>query len=64
MIGDGVNDAVAARAAGIPLLLLDSGYGEIPARDLGGDVLLKSFREIPAALERLAPSVRSPLLEA
>jgi len=54
MIGDGVNDAMAARAAGIPLLLLDSGYGEIPASELGGDLLLKSFREIPAGLERLA----------
>jgi phosphoglycolate phosphatase len=54
MIGDGINDAGAAKAAGIPLLVLDSGYGEVPAADLGGDVLLKAFSEIPEALSRLA----------
>ncbi|HYV87248.1 MAG TPA: phosphoglycolate phosphatase [Candidatus Polarisedimenticolia bacterium] len=53
MIGDGINDALAAKAAGIPLLILDSGYGEIAARDLGGDLLLESFSEIPGALRRL-----------
>ncbi len=53
MIGDGINDALAAKAAGIPLLILDSGYGEVPARDLGGDLLLESFSEIPEALGRL-----------
>ncbi len=53
MIGDGINDAGAAKAAGIPLLVLDSGYGEVAARDLGGDLILESFSEIPAALGRL-----------
>ena len=51
MIGDGINDASAAKAAGIPLLILRSGYGEIAATDLGGDLLLADFTEIPAALE-------------
>jgi len=53
MIGAGINDARAAQAAGVPLLILDSGYGEIPARDLGGTMLLESFSEIPEALRRL-----------
>ena len=53
LIGDGINDALAAKAAGIPLLTLDSGYGEIAAKDLGGDLLLESFSEIPEALRRL-----------
>jgi phosphoglycolate phosphatase len=53
MIGDGINDAGAAKAAGIPLMVLDSGYGEVAAKDLSGDVILESFSEIPAALERL-----------
>jgi len=52
MIGDGVNDARAAQAAGIPVMLLDSGYGEIPAAELGGDALIASFSEIPAALRQ------------
>lgn len=53
MIGDGINDARAAQAAGVTLLILDSGYGEIPAKDLGGTMLLESFSEIPEALRRL-----------
>ena len=53
MIGDGINDVSAAKAAGIPTLLLDSGYGEIAADKLGGDGLLSAFSEIPAALARL-----------
>jgi phosphoglycolate phosphatase len=53
MIGDGVNDVAAAKAAGIPVLLLDSGYGEIAAGELGGDGLLSAFSDIPGAVDRL-----------
>ena len=53
VIGDGINDAKAAKAAGIPLLLLDSGYGEVPPGRLGGEILLSAFAEIPTALARL-----------
>lgn len=56
MIGDGINDVGAARAAGIPVLLFDSGYGEIPAAKLGGDGLIASFSDIPGALERFEQS--------
>lgn len=53
LIGDGINDALAAKATGVPLIVLDSGYGEVPAAELGGVALLESFGEIPAALLRL-----------
>jgi phosphoglycolate phosphatase len=53
MIGDGINDVTAAKAAGIPVLVLPSGYGEIGAAELGGDRLLGAFAEIPAALGSL-----------
>ena len=53
MIGDGINDVTAAKAAGIPVLVLPSGYGELGAAELGGDRLLAKFAEIPAALESL-----------
>jgi phosphoglycolate phosphatase len=53
MVGDGINDVVAAKAAGIPTLLLDSGYGEIAASKLGGDRLLSAFSDIPEALSKL-----------
>jgi phosphoglycolate phosphatase len=54
MIGDGINDALAAKAAGMPLLIVDSGYGDIAAKDMGADLLLESFSEIPEALRRLS----------
>jgi phosphoglycolate phosphatase len=53
MIGDGVNDVAAAKAASIPVMLLDSGYGEIAAGELGGDCLLSAFSDIPEALAEL-----------
>jgi phosphoglycolate phosphatase len=53
MIGDGINDVTAAKAAGIPVLVLPSGYGEFAAAELGGDRLLAKFAEIPGALESL-----------
>src|SRR5262249_10204799 len=53
MSGDGINDVSAAKAAGIPVLVLPSGYGDIAPGALGGDRLLVDFAEIPAALEAL-----------
>ena len=53
MIGDGINDVDAAKAVGIPMLLLESGYGEIAASQLGGDRLLAGFGDIPEALAEL-----------
>jgi phosphoglycolate phosphatase len=53
MIGDGANDVAAARSLGIPIILLESGYGEIPMAQLGGDMLLADFGEIPEALRRI-----------
>ena len=53
LIGDGINDVDAAKAAGIPMLLLESGYGEIAASQLGGDRLLAGFGDIPEALAEL-----------
>ncbi len=59
MIGDGINDVRSARAARIPVIVLPSGYGEISAADLGGDVLLGDFAEIPQALRSLAWAVQA-----
>jgi phosphoglycolate phosphatase len=50
MIGDGINDVKAAHGAGIPVIVLPSGYGEVVGTDLGGDILLGTFAEIPDAL--------------
>lgn len=53
MIGDSATDLKAARAAGIPVVLVDFGYTEIPARDLGGDALISHFDELADALRQL-----------
>jgi phosphoglycolate phosphatase len=54
MVGDGEPDAGAARAAGVPLVIVDFGYTTIPAAELGGDILISHFSELPDACRRLA----------
>ena len=53
MIGDNENDAAAARAAGIPLVLVRYGYARVDPESLAADVLLDHFAELPRALARL-----------
>ncbi len=53
MVGDSVSDARAARAAAIPLVLVSFGYTDIPARDLGPDILIDHFDQLPGACARL-----------
>lgn len=53
MVGDAATDAGAARAAGVPLILVSFGYTETPARDLAPDILIDHFDELPAACDRL-----------
>ena len=36
-VGDGPNDVLAARAAGLPVVLVESECGQVPAQDLGAD---------------------------
>ena len=53
MIGDNENDAAAARAAGLPLVLMRYGYSRVDPESLGADALLDRFTDLPAALDRL-----------
>jgi phosphoglycolate phosphatase len=53
MIGDSENDAAAARAAGVPLVIMRYGYSRVDPTTLGADAVLESFSDLPAALERL-----------
>lgn len=50
MVGDSAPDIDAARAAGIPSIVLSYGYSEAPAGSLGADRLLHDFSDIPGAL--------------
>ena len=53
MIGDSITDLDAARAAGIPIVLVDYGYTATPAAELGADAVVSSFTQIPAVLPGL-----------
>ena len=53
LVGDAATDAGAARAAGTPLVLVSFGYTETPASELGADILIDHFDELPAACLRL-----------
>lgn len=53
MVGDSLSDVLAAKAAGVPVAVVSFGYTDIPAQDLGGDVLIEHFTELPAIARRL-----------
>lgn len=65
MVGDSASDAGAARAAGVPLVLVSFGYTEIPALDLEPDALIDRFAQLPGACTRLlrpCPVAGEPVL--
>ncbi|WP_026941605.1 HAD-IA family hydrolase [Hellea balneolensis] len=52
MVGDSLPDMLSAKNAKVPCLLMVYGYSTIPVVKLGGDRILRNFREIlPAAIE-------------
>jgi phosphoglycolate phosphatase len=53
MIGDSENDALAARGAGLPVLLMRYGYARTNLESLAADALLDRFADLPAALDHL-----------
>lgn len=47
MVGDSINDSLAARAAGVPVLLVKYGYSEgMPVEDIDCDGLLTSMQQV------------------
>ena len=53
MVGDSINDVLAAKNAGVPVVVVSFGYTDIPPGDLGGDALIDRFAELPDAALRL-----------
>ena len=51
LIGDSLADVQSARAANIPVIVMSYGYTAIPSEDLGADLVLDSFSDIPKALK-------------
>ncbi|MBA3774318.1 MAG: phosphoglycolate phosphatase [Ramlibacter sp.] len=59
MIGDSVNDAVAARAAGCPVVLVTYGYNHgMPVRLVEADGFVDSLADLPSWLKQAYPAVR------
>jgi phosphoglycolate phosphatase len=57
MVGDSETDVATARAAGVPVIVVPFGYTEIAPADLGGDILIQHFSELPAAIDALLPAL-------
>jgi len=53
MVGDSITDVKTARAAGVPVIVVDYGYTPEPAHMLGADAVTGDFTEIPALARRL-----------
>jgi phosphoglycolate phosphatase len=59
MVGDSATDVETARAAGVPVVVVDFGYTSIPAAELGADRVISSFAQLPAAIFDLFPAVEA-----
>ena len=53
MIGDSAPDVEAARAAGVPSIVMSYGYSEKPAGSLGADRLIHEFSDVPEVLAEI-----------
>lgn len=53
MVGDSINDVLAARNAAIPVVLVSFGYTDTPPRDMDADALIDGFDELYDQVVRL-----------
>ncbi len=53
MIGDSGADVESARAAGLPVVIVEGGYTTVPAAELGADAVVASLDEVVSALREL-----------
>jgi phosphoglycolate phosphatase len=53
MVGDSTFDVRAARNAKVPVVALSFGYNDLPAAELGADVVIDHFDQLIGALETL-----------
>jgi phosphoglycolate phosphatase len=53
MIGDSITDLSTARAANAPCILMSYGYTPVPVAELGADLVLDDFTQLPDAIGQL-----------
>jgi len=58
MVGDASPDVGAAKAAGVPCIVLTFGYNDRPAAELGGDLLIDGYGALAGAISTLSASCR------
>ena len=46
MVGDSINDVLAAKAAGIPVVVVSFGYSRVPPLELGANLVIDAFSEL------------------
>ncbi|HZZ63302.1 MAG TPA: HAD-IA family hydrolase [Roseiarcus sp.] len=56
MLGDSATDIKAARAAGLPVIVVDFGYTDVPVSELGPDRVISHFNEFAAACAAFMPA--------
>jgi phosphoglycolate phosphatase len=54
MVGDSETDVDAGKDAGVPVVAVTYGYTHVAVADLGADVLIDRFSDLPDALDTLA----------
>jgi phosphoglycolate phosphatase len=52
-VGDSQIDVTAARAAGIPVIVMSYGYTPVPVAELGADAVVDDFAALPEIISRL-----------
>jgi phosphoglycolate phosphatase len=57
LIGDSIVDADTARAARLPFVAVSFGFSDRPVETLGADAVIDDYKDLFAALERLADGV-------
>lgn len=55
LIGDSGTDVATARAAGIPVIVVDFGFADRPAAELGADAVISHYDQLDAALKAVHP---------
>jgi phosphoglycolate phosphatase len=50
MVGDSIADFATARAARVPIILVDFGYSRVPVEELGADAIISHMHQLPKAL--------------
>ena len=58
MVGDSISDILAARNAGVPIVLVSFGYTDTPAAELDRDILIDHFDDLLDAAAELVPEPR------